>query len=292
MRQALLGGEIDLAVHSLKDLPVAPEPGLVVAAIPAREDPRDVLVARDGLTLGELPAGSVVGTGSPRRAAQLRGARPRPAGRGGPRQRRHPAAPGARRHLRRRRPGPGRPRPARPARRGQRVPRPAADAAGPRPGRARRRVPRRTAPTCVAAVAPLDDADTRACVTAERALLAALEAGCTAPVGALAEVVESERRRPRAVAAGVRRQPRRRHRPAPLRSSAPSTDAEASAASSPSVLLADGASEISSAIAQPTAAGRPPDPGRATGDDVPLAVPAAEQPTASSPDRPTPERAS
>ena len=71
IRRALLDGEIDLAVHSLKDLPTAPEPGLVVAATPTREDPRDVLVARDGLTLGELPAGSVVGTASPRRAAQL-----------------------------------------------------------------------------------------------------------------------------------------------------------------------------------------------------------------------------
>ena len=58
-------------MHSLKDLPTAPEPGLVVAAVPVREDSRDVLVARDGLTLGELPAGSVVGTGSPRRTAQL-----------------------------------------------------------------------------------------------------------------------------------------------------------------------------------------------------------------------------
>ena len=75
IRQALIRGEIDLAVHSLKDLPVAPEPGLVVAAIPVREDPRDALVARDDLTLGELPAGSVVGTGSPRRAAQLLGLR-------------------------------------------------------------------------------------------------------------------------------------------------------------------------------------------------------------------------
>ena len=62
IRRALLDGEIDLAVHSLKDLPTTPEPGLVVAATPTREDPRDVLVARDGLTLGELPAGSVVTT--------------------------------------------------------------------------------------------------------------------------------------------------------------------------------------------------------------------------------------
>ncbi|GAA5166895.1 hydroxymethylbilane synthase [Ornithinimicrobium tianjinense] len=76
LRDALRAGRIDLAVHSLKDLPTAPEPGLVVAAVPEREDPRDVLVARDGLTLEGLPAGSVVGTGSPRRAAQLAEARP------------------------------------------------------------------------------------------------------------------------------------------------------------------------------------------------------------------------
>lgn len=57
IRRALLEDEVDMAVHSLKDLPVAPEPGLVIAGIPVREDPRDALVARDGLTLGELPAG-------------------------------------------------------------------------------------------------------------------------------------------------------------------------------------------------------------------------------------------
>src|SRR3954466_1284526 len=72
LREALLAGEVDIAVHSLKDLPTAPAEGLVVAAVPIREDPRDVLVARDGLTLGELPAGARIGTGSPRRAAQLR----------------------------------------------------------------------------------------------------------------------------------------------------------------------------------------------------------------------------
>jgi hydroxymethylbilane synthase len=71
LREALAGDEIDIAVHSYKDLPTAPDPRLVLAAVPAREDPRDALVARDGLTLGELPAGSTVGTGSPRRAAQL-----------------------------------------------------------------------------------------------------------------------------------------------------------------------------------------------------------------------------
>lgn len=71
LREALREGTVDLAVHSLKDLPTTPEDDLVVAAIPTREDPRDALVARDGLTLGELPAGSTVGTGSPRRRAQL-----------------------------------------------------------------------------------------------------------------------------------------------------------------------------------------------------------------------------
>ena len=77
LREALLAGEVDLAVHSLKDLPTAPAPGLLLAAVPPREDPRDVLVARDGLTLAELPAGARIGTGSPRRAAQLRALRPR-----------------------------------------------------------------------------------------------------------------------------------------------------------------------------------------------------------------------
>jgi hydroxymethylbilane synthase len=72
IRRALLDGTVDLAVHSYKDLPTAPADGLTLAAVPAREDPRDALVARDGLTLGELPAGARVGTGAPRRMAQLR----------------------------------------------------------------------------------------------------------------------------------------------------------------------------------------------------------------------------
>jgi len=72
LREALARGEVDLAVHSYKDLPTAPAPGLVIAAVPVREDPRDVLVARDGLTLGELPAGARIGTGAPRRVSQLR----------------------------------------------------------------------------------------------------------------------------------------------------------------------------------------------------------------------------
>ncbi len=72
LREALLADECDVLVHSLKDLPTAPAPGLVIAATPAREDARDVLVTRDGTALHELPDGAKVGTGSPRRIAQLR----------------------------------------------------------------------------------------------------------------------------------------------------------------------------------------------------------------------------
>jgi len=76
LERALRDGEIDLAVHSLKDLPTQDSPGVVVGAVCLREDVRDCLVARDGLTLAELPAGAVVGTSSLRRTAQLRALRP------------------------------------------------------------------------------------------------------------------------------------------------------------------------------------------------------------------------
>jgi hydroxymethylbilane synthase len=72
LRDALLAGECDVVVHSLKDLPTAGVPGLTIAAVPKRVDERDALCARDGLTLETLPAGARVGTGSPRRQAQLR----------------------------------------------------------------------------------------------------------------------------------------------------------------------------------------------------------------------------
>ncbi len=71
VREALAAGDVDLVVHSLKDLPTAGDDRVTLAAVPLRGDVRDALVARDGLTLGELPPGSRVGTGSPRRAAQL-----------------------------------------------------------------------------------------------------------------------------------------------------------------------------------------------------------------------------
>ena len=73
VQAAVLDGRADVAVHSAKDLPSAPTPGLVLAAIPAREDPRDALV---GLALDELPTGAVVATGSVRRRAQLAWTRP------------------------------------------------------------------------------------------------------------------------------------------------------------------------------------------------------------------------
>ncbi len=75
LREALLAGEVDLAVHSLKDLPTGPATGIVLAAVPPRDDPRDALVARDGAKLADLPPGARIGTGSPRRAAQLLGLR-------------------------------------------------------------------------------------------------------------------------------------------------------------------------------------------------------------------------
>ena len=75
LREALLDGEVDLAVHSLKDLPTGPAAGVLLAAVPSRDDPRDALVARDGAKLADLPPGGRIGTGSPRRAAQLLGLR-------------------------------------------------------------------------------------------------------------------------------------------------------------------------------------------------------------------------
>ncbi|MBO0982059.1 hydroxymethylbilane synthase [Microbacterium sp. SD291] len=77
LREALLAGECDLLVHSLKDLPTAIPDGLVIAATPEREDARDIVITRDGTPLHELPAGSTVGTGSPRRIAQVHRHAPR-----------------------------------------------------------------------------------------------------------------------------------------------------------------------------------------------------------------------
>ena len=76
IEEALLAGQIDLAVHSCKDLPTEQPAGLAIGAILEREDPRDVLVSREGRPLADLAAGARVGTSSPRRAAQLKAMRP------------------------------------------------------------------------------------------------------------------------------------------------------------------------------------------------------------------------
>jgi hydroxymethylbilane synthase len=191
LRDALLGGEIDIAVHSLKDLPTEPIDGLTIGAIPVREDPRDVLVARDGLTLGELPRGAVIGTGAPRRVAQIDalGLGVECTGvRGNVDTRINLVAEGkvdavvlARAGL------------ARLGRLAEVTETLDPIQVLPSPGQGALAVECRSDDTEVlAALAPLEDPSTRAAVTAERQLLATLEAGCTAPVGALAEVVEGE----------------------------------------------------------------------------------------------------
>jgi hydroxymethylbilane synthase len=76
IEQALMAREVDLAVHSLKDMPTEQPDGLIVAAVPERHDARDTLISREGWTLDEMPPGTVVGTGSVRRRCQLLHQRP------------------------------------------------------------------------------------------------------------------------------------------------------------------------------------------------------------------------
>ncbi len=187
LRDALAAKEIDFAVHSYKDLPSAPAEELVIAAVPEREDPRDALVARDGLTLAQLPRGARVGTGAVRRIAQLH-ALGLPVEvvpiRGNVDTRLRKVASGeldaivvARAGL---------------ARLGR------VDAITevldlsvmlPAPAQGALAVEcRADDPDLVEALALLDDARSRVAVTAERALLATLEAGCSAPVAAFATV--------------------------------------------------------------------------------------------------------
>ncbi|MFG1621344.1 hydroxymethylbilane synthase [Kribbella sp. NPDC049227] len=191
LRDALLADEIDIAVHSLKDLPTQPLESLAIGAIPVREDPRDVLVARDGLTLGELPTGALVGTGAARRVAQLdalglgiecTGIRGNVDTRiGMVTDGKLDAVVLARAGL------------SRLGRLAEVTETLDPIQVLPAPGQGALGIECRAGDTEVlAALAPLDDAATRAAVTAERQLLATLEAGCTAPVGALAEVVDGE----------------------------------------------------------------------------------------------------
>ncbi|WP_222194362.1 hydroxymethylbilane synthase [Modestobacter italicus] len=191
LRDALNAHTVDLAVHSFKDLPTAAAPGLTIAAVPPRQDPRDVLVARDGLTLGELPPGSRVGTGAPRRMAQLRalglGLDVVPI-RGNVDTRMGKVTSGeldavvlARAGL-------------------ARLDRMAAVTEVldpiqvlPAPAQGALAVECRTDDARVRdLLAALDDPSARACVAAERSVLAALEAGCSAPVAAHAELAEGE----------------------------------------------------------------------------------------------------
>ncbi|MGQ4728755.1 MULTISPECIES: hydroxymethylbilane synthase [Streptomyces] len=192
LREALLRGEVDFAVHSLKDLPTSQPDDLVLAAVPQREDPRDALVARDGLTFEQLPEGARIGTGSPRRMAQLN-AYARSHGlrietvpirgnvdtrigfvRDGELDAVVLAAAGL----------------SRLGRTGEVTDFLPVDTVLPAPGQGALAIEcAASSADLAAALAELDDPYTRVAVTAERALLAALEAGCSAPVGALADVL-------------------------------------------------------------------------------------------------------
>ncbi|WP_435643221.1 hydroxymethylbilane synthase [Streptomyces sp. H49] len=192
LREALVRGEVDFAVHSLKDLPTGQPAELVLAALPVREDPRDVIVARDDLKFTDLPRGARIGTGSPRRMAQLN-AYARAHGldietvpiRGNVDTRiRYVhdgeldavvlAAAGLNRL----------------GRIEEVTDFLSVDTVLPAPGQGALAIECAAENAdLIAALGELDDPFTRAAVTAERSLLAALEAGCSAPVGALADLL-------------------------------------------------------------------------------------------------------
>lgn len=194
VRSRLLVGDVDVVVHSLKDLPTTAAPGIALAAVPVREDPADALCARDGLTLDTLPRGATVGTGSPRRTAQLLRLRPDlmiRAVRGNVDTRLAMVTSGSLDAVVLAVAGLS--RLGRGAAITQRL---APELMLPAPGQGALAVEARLTEFDSAWYAPafrdLDDNTTRSAITAERSLLGALEAGCTAPVGAFA-VVQDER---------------------------------------------------------------------------------------------------
>ena len=200
LRTSLLHGDVDLAVHSLKDLPTAQPEGIMLAAVPPRDDPRDALAARDGAKLADLPPGATIGTGSPRRAAQLLLLRPdlRPVpirGNAGTRLGRITSGEVDAVVL---------------AYAGlARIGRLDAvtqifdpDEMLPAPGQGALAVECRSGrPDLADLLACADDPATHAATTAERTLLAALEAGCSAPVGGYAAGTDGLRLRAVVVAA-------------------------------------------------------------------------------------------
>jgi hydroxymethylbilane synthase len=197
LREALLRGEVDLAVHSLKDLPTGPADGITLAAVPVRDDPRDALVARDGAKLADLPAGATIGTGSPRRAAQLLLLRPdvRPV----------PVRGNAGTRLSKVTSGEldavvlGYAGMARIDRLDAATQVFDTDEMLPAPGQGALAV--ECQPGLAGLLGCVNDPVSRAATTAERSVLAALQAGCSAPVGAYAAGTEELRLRAVVVAA-------------------------------------------------------------------------------------------
>ncbi|MEU2940671.1 hydroxymethylbilane synthase [Nocardiopsis alba] len=201
LRDELVADTIDFAVHSLKDLPTTPADGLVLAAITERDDPRDALCARDGLKFMDLPAGSKIGTGSPRRVAQLAALRPDlvyvPI-RGNAETRLGKVASGELDAVILAYAGLGRV-----GRREDVTDVFEPEQMLPAPGQGALAVECRTerADGDLAYLSSVDHAPTRAEVVAERTILAELEAGCAAPVGAFAEYEEGRLRLRAAVVA-------------------------------------------------------------------------------------------
>ncbi len=210
VRDAVLSGAADVGVHSLKDLPTTPHESLVIACVPPREDPSDALCGRDGVTLDELAAGARVGTGSPRRAAQLRAYRSdiEVVGiRGNVDTRLGKVAAGeydavvlAHAGL------------IRLGRDGAVTELIDTTRMLPAPGQGALAIEARgdistSDPELFEALNDLDDPQTRFSVIGERAVLSTLQSGCSAPVGALATVTSSESSQPemhlRAVVASV-----------------------------------------------------------------------------------------